>query len=57
MGLKTSPVQFQRFIEHVLKNFIKIKVLGAYIDDSFIFTNTQFYKLNFWQIKKLIKIN
>ncbi|CAF1154816.1 unnamed protein product [Brachionus calyciflorus] len=49
MGIKTAPAWFQRVIEDAFKELINRKLIDVYIDDSFIFTNTQKFGLKFHQ--------
>lgn len=43
MGIKTAPAWFQRFIESVLDKFIVNGTLGAYLDDTIVFTDSSRY--------------
>ncbi|CAF1141079.1 unnamed protein product, partial [Brachionus calyciflorus] len=45
MGIKTAPAKFQKFMEKIFGKFIRMKMLGVFLDDSFIFTNTVKYGL------------
>ena len=45
MGIKIAPAKFQKFMEKIFGKFIKMKMLGVFLDDSFIFTNTLKYGL------------
>ncbi|CAF0900533.1 unnamed protein product [Brachionus calyciflorus] len=49
MGIKTAPAWFQRVIEDAFKELINRKLIDVYIDDTFIFTNTQKFGLKFHQ--------
>ena len=39
-GIKTAPAWFQRFIEKTFKKLIDLNVMQAFLDDTFIFTNS-----------------
>ncbi|CAF0955455.1 unnamed protein product [Brachionus calyciflorus] len=45
MGIKIAPAKFQKFMEKIFGKFIKMKMLGVFLDDSFIFTNRLKYGL------------
>ncbi|CAF0755617.1 unnamed protein product [Brachionus calyciflorus] len=47
MGIKTAPAWFQRFIEKTFIKLIMENKLGAYLDDTIVFTNSKKHGLDY----------
>lgn len=56
MGIKTAPAWFQRFIESALDKYIVNGTLGAYLDDTIVFTDSSRfgYKFHFDTVMDVI---